>query len=233
MMKLGFKHSTVAALTCVLLAMAPMAHGEDAEREVTLSASAQTSVAQDWLSMRFAVRLDGADASALQSELKQRLQQAIDAVQGMAQADDLQVQTGGFRLTPRYNSAGASMGWRGSAELVLRGRDFGRIGQASAKLHDLAVVSVDMSVSNALARQTRESVRLEAIAAFREQAASVAKAFGYSDYDLLDVNVGSDSPDMGRGPMMMRAMAADAAPMPVVAGQEDISVQVTGRIRLR
>lgn len=220
-----------AVVACLALVGGPAA-ASDAEREVTLSASAQTSVAQDWLRMRFAAKGDGADASALQARLKRRLQQAIDVVQPMAAGEALRVETGGFQLSPRYNSAGAPMGWRGSAELILSGRDFGRIGEASGKLGDLAVVSVDLSVSDSLARQTREAVRLEAIAAFRTQASSVAQAFGYSAYDLLDVNVGSDSPG-GRVPMMMRAMAADAAPVPVVAGQEDISVQVSGRIRLR
>ena len=224
-----------ATLACTLLAVAPLSVGAEAQREVTLSASAQKSVAQDWLSMRFAVRKDGSDAPAVQAELKQRLQQALGAVQGMASGEALQVQTGAFHVSPRYSNSGSVRGWQGTAELVLSGRDFGLIGQASAKLRDLVAVSVDFSVSSALERKTREALRLEAIAAFQAQAASVSKAFGYGAYELLEANVGSDvANNPGHPVMMARALVAEEdVAVPVQAGNDVINVRVSGRIRLR
>lgn len=223
---------TGLALALMLAITAPTARAAEALPEVSLSASAQRRVTQDWLILRLSIKRDGSDGAALQAQLKQGLQQALTAVQGLASGDALQVQTGGFHLVPRYNSAGAAMGWRGSAELILRGSDFGLIGRASARLGEMTVDSVELGVSQASERRVREQVRLEAIAAFRDQAASVAKAFGYNGYELVDVNVGSDRGSGGM-PIALRSAGPAAAPLPVAAAQEEIVVNVSGRIRLQ
>ena len=60
-------------------------------REVTLSASAQQAVAQDWLRIRMASRMEGKDANAVQAQLKQAIQRALLQVTPMASAEDMQV----------------------------------------------------------------------------------------------------------------------------------------------
>ena len=202
------------------------------QREVTLSASAQQAVAQDWLRIRMAARLEGENANAVQTQLKQALQRALLEVTPMASAEDMQVQTDGFSMHLRYQN-GRANGWVGEAGLVLEGRDFGLIGQASARLTTLNVTQVALSLSAALDRRTREQVQLEAIAAFRNQAQAVAKAFGFDTYDLVDVRVGGDRPNAPSSMLMGMAMASDAQPVPVAASMALVSVQVSGRIRLR
>ena len=209
---------------------------ETSLNEVTLSASAEQSVVQDWLRMRLVARIEGVDAGAVQAELKQAVQTALAQVQPAASKgtpEDLLVHSDGFALQPRLNTSRETIGWVGQAGVMLEGRDFEAIAQAAANLGALHVERVELTVSSALARTTREEVRLDAITAFRAQALSVAQAFGFPGYDLVDVNVGADSM-AGRPPVpLMRAMSADTAPMPVAAGLQAIAVQVSGRIRLR
>lgn len=206
------------------------------DQTVSLSAAAQRQVTQDWLSMRFMAKQDGASAAVVQAGLKRALADALEQVQPLAQAEALQVSTGRFSMQPRYSSAGASMGWRGEAELVLEGNDAARIGEASARLGHLAITAVHWRVSAQARRAVADQLRAEAIAAFRAQALSVSQAFGFAGYRLIEAQV-ADASEGLRPPMMMaRAMGAadaSASPVPAVAGTETLSVQVHGRIQLQ
>jgi predicted secreted protein len=235
-MAINWRYAAAAAMVVVGGVQVPSAQAQErALREVTLSASAEQQVAQDWLRMRMAARIEGRDASAVQAQLKQAIERALAQVQPMASGAALQVRTDGFNLQPRYTQQGRTDGWVGQAGVVIEGRDFGLIGQASAKLAELNADQVALSVSSELARRTSEQVRLEAISAFRAQALAVAKAFGHQSYELMDVNVGSDNGGARPPVLMARAMAmsSDAAAVPVAASVESIGVQVSGRIRLQ
>ncbi len=83
-------------------------------------------------------------------------------------------------------------------------------------------------------RSTAVQASRKVSAAFLDQAQSIAKASGFESYDLVDVRVGGDL-HIAPSPVLMgrMAMAADAQSLPVAARMESVSVQVSGRIRLR
>jgi predicted secreted protein len=134
-------------------------------------------------------------------------------------------------------SNGKINGWQGSAELVLEGRDFVRIGSTAGKIQTLTLASMAFSLSREARQKLESDVQALAIERFKSRATEVAKGFGFSGYTLRELSISStDGQDGGRPrPVAMKAMvsmAADAPP-PVEAGTSQVSVTVSGSIRLR
>lgn len=201
-----------------------------------LTASGTVEVQQDLLTMSLATTREGADAAAVQTQLKVALDAALTEARGAVQPGQLEVRTGHFGLSPRYTRDGKISGWSGSAELVLEGRDFARIARTAARIQTLTVGGV----SFALSREQRARVEREAqgfaIDSFKAKAADLAKGFGFSSYSLREVSVSSNDQGMIPRPRMMAApMAAGAveSSVPIEAGKSAVVVTVSGSVQLR
>ena len=186
---------------------------------VSLSASATVEVSKDWLTVVFATTREGTDAGAVQSQLKQALDAALAEARKLAKPGQVEVQTGGFSLQPRYAPKGGINGWQGTAQLQVPG----------AKL---CVVS-----NQGEAREKVEAdVAAQAIARFRSRAEAVAKQFGFGGYVLREVTVASNEPHGGPQPMMRlqaaRASMADEA-LPVEAGKASVTATVNGSVQMQ
>jgi predicted secreted protein len=205
---------------------------------VALSASATTQVAQDWLTVTLATTREGSDPAALQQQLKQALDAALaEARRAAAGAapQALEVQTGGFSLTPRYGRDGRMSGWSGRAELLLQGRDTAAIAQLTGRIQTLTVAGTGFSLSREAREKVESQVAAEAIARFRARADEVGKAFGFGNWSLREVTVQTDA-GVGQPLPRMRvasamAVASDEA-LPVEAGKASVSVTVSGSITL-
>jgi predicted secreted protein len=233
---------------CVLLGLLAASHGPGASaqpvspvpapsRVVHLSASSFAEVPQDWLSIRLNTTREATDAGTVQNELKVALEAALRVARGAEQGDDMQVRTGQFGLYPRHGTQGRIQGWRGSAELVLEGRDFERIAQTAGRIQTLTMGQLGFSLSRQAQQRIESEVQAQAIERFRARAAEVSRAFGYQDFDLREVSISST--DEGavpmRAPVMameMRAAASDA-PVPVQPGKSTVSITVSGSIQMR
>jgi len=206
-------------------------------RVVHLSASSFAEVPQDWLSIRLNTTREASDAGTVQNELKVALEAALRVARGAEQGDDMQVRTGQFGLYPRHGTQGRIQGWRGTAELVLEGRDFERIAQTAGRIQTLTMGQIGFSLSRQAQQRIESEVQAQAIERFRARAAEISRAFGYQDFDLREVSVSST--DEGavpmRAPVMameMRAAASDA-PVPVQPGKSTVSITVSGSIQMR
>jgi predicted secreted protein len=91
--------------------------------QLSLSASASVEVAMDTLALTFSTAGEGADAAALQSQLKRALDAALAEARKVASPGQIEVRTGNFSLYPRYSAKGLGNGWRGSAQMQVEGRD--------------------------------------------------------------------------------------------------------------
>lgn len=207
-----------------------------AENVVSLEASAEVRLAQDWLSMSLATTREGGDAAQVQSALKSDVARALDVArrEGAKAGEALvQVHTSGFSLYPRAGQNGKPMTWQGTAGIVLQGTDIGAVSALAGRIPQLTVRQVEFGLSAPAREQAEKQARLAAIANFRERAAEVTKAFGFSSYRLGEIQVGGASGSSGPlRPMAAMAMRADAAPVPVEAGQSTVSVTVSGSIRM-
>lgn len=201
-----------------------------------LSASGTVEVQQDLLSISMNTTVSGADANAVQTQLKQALDTALTQAKQSALPGQMDVRTGNFSLYPRYAKEGKINGWQGTAELVLEGRDFPRITGAAGKIQTLTMGNV----SFALSREQRARVEAEAqslaIAQFKAKASEVAKNFGFSSYTLREVSVNANDQGYTPRPRVMAMQAksdmAEAA-IPVEAGKSAVVVTVSGSVQMK
>lgn len=223
----------------LVLAMPMLANAQalpEPRNVVQLNAVASREIAQDWLSITMHTRLVAADAAAVQNQLKAVLDQALAHASRQAKPGAVEVSTGGFTVQPRYGKDGQIMGWQGSAELLLQGREYGRLSALAGQLPGMTVAGMSFSLSRDAVNSLEAELRHEAIANFRRNAQAVAQDFGYSGYELREVSIqqaGHEQP-MYR----QRALASDvgvamsAAPVPVEPGKSTVQVTVSGSVQL-
>jgi predicted secreted protein len=203
---------------------------------VQLSASGSVEAQQDWLTVTLSGTREGEDAAAVQNALRLALDAALAELKKAAQPTAMEVRSGGFNLQPRYGKDGKINGWQGSAELVLEGSDFARIGTAAARAQPMAISSLRFGLSRQARTLLEGQAQALAIASFKSKAGDIARGFGFTDYSLREINVGTAEQPIGPAPRMMamgaRAMAADA-PVPMESGKSLVLVNVSGAVQLK
>jgi predicted secreted protein len=231
----------VAAAVAASLAAPAAAQGQGllapAENVVSLSATATVEMTMDWLTVVYATQRDGADAAAVQAQLRQALDAALaEARKAAKPGGDVVVRTGGFYLNPRYAAKGGINGWQGGAELVVEGRDTQAIAALMGRIQTLTIARVGWSLSREAREKVEGDVTAQAITRFRARAEAVSKSFGLGSYSIREVNVSSNEPPSGMAPMMRaRGMAAAAQDesLPVEAGKAQVAATVSGTVQMK
>ena len=202
---------------------------------LNLASSASVEVPRDVMAVTFSTTREGADAGAVQAQLKQALDAALAEAKKVARPGLLDVQTGNFALSPRYASKGGISGWQGSAELIVEGRDIAGIGQLTGRISTLTVARVGYSLSREVREKAEAEAAAQAIARYRAKAADYARQFGYAGYAIREINVNSNDASPPRPvAMRMQAMAASSdQPLPVEAGNGTVTVSVGGTIQMK
>lgn len=204
---------------------------------VSISASASLEVPKDWLTVVFSTTREGADAALVQSQLKQALDTALAEAKKAAKPGQVEVQTGGFSLSPRYAPKGGINGWQGSTELVVEGRDTQAIAALTSKVQTLTISRVAFSLSREARQKVEGDVAAMAIERFRARADAVSKQFGFSGYTVREVNVSAESG--GNPPMpyaragIAQAMVVGDAALPVEGGKATVTASVSGSVQMK
>ena len=222
---------------CGLFAQQTAASGQIAPQNVAqLSASGAIEVQQDLLSITMSATREGADANAVQTQLKTTLDTALAEARKSAQPGQMDVRTGNFSLYPRYAKDGKISAWQGTTELVLEGRDFARIGSTAGKIQTLTLGNVSFGLSREQRAKVEGEAQSQAIERFKAKAAEIAKSFGFSGYTLREVSVNANDQGFVPRPRMLamdaRASSAEAA-VPVEAGKSTVLVTVSGSVQLK
>jgi predicted secreted protein len=201
---------------------------------VQLAATGSVAAQQDLLTMDFGTTREGEDAAAVQGQLTAAVDAALAQLKPLVQPGRLDVRTNQFGLAPRWRD-GHIDGWTGTADIVLEGRDFGRITQAAARVSTLSVRGVSFGLSPAERERVEHEAQAQAVARFRTKADELARSFGFTGYVLREVAVSAE--DQGYRPLRMAAPAAApmaaAAPVPLEAGKATVRVTVSGSVQLR
>lgn len=209
-----------------------------------LSASASIEVTLDTLSVTMAAVREGAEAATVQAQLRQALEAALTEARKAARPQALEVQTGGFSLSPRYAAASSRpagstaptiVGWTGRAELLIEGRDLSAVAQLTARLPTMTVARVGFGLSREARERVEEEAAQQAIARFRARAENYARQFGFAGFQIREVQVGLQEPPlmMTRAPMMRAAaMAAPEEALPVEAGKTSVNANVSGSVQM-
>ena len=222
--------ATAALLSLALIAALPArADTVPAQGVLGLSASASVEVTKDLLSVTFSTSKEGADANAVQVQLKQALDAALAEAKKAARPGQVEVQTGNFSLYPRYAPKGGISGWMGSAEVIVEGRDMAAIGQLSGRITTMTIARVGFRLSREANQKVEGEVAAEAIARYRARAAEYAKQFGYAGYAIREVNVATSEPQQGPIPML-RMQAATASSQGDALSVEPAKALVTATV---
>jgi len=203
---------------------------------LSLEAHASAEVPVDVIRIQMFYEEQGKDPGALADALKSRTSVALKTAKGQ---DVVKVKTGSFSITPSTDRDGKISGWRGRSELELESQDFTAASQLAGQLSGngkLQVGGIQFSLSPQALQKAETSLTKQAIASFREQASSSAKAFGYTDATVREVNVGAAGPMQSRMSyrMMMAspAMAKVDTAVPIEAGTTTVTVNVSGSVQM-
>lgn len=203
---------------------------------VQLSAQGTVEVQQDWLSIAMSATREGSEAAVVQAQLKSALDAALSEARKMAQPGLLEVRTGNFSLYPRHGRDGKPLGWQGTAELILEGRDFARVSGTAGRLQTLTVASLGFGLSREQRLRVEGEAQDMAIERFKARAMEIARGFGFTGYALREVSVSANDQGVMPRPRLMaleaRASMADA-PVPVEAGKTSVGVTVSGSVQLK
>lgn len=228
-------------LICALLAGAASVFAQQnapvvPHNVVQLAASGTVEVQQDLLNISMTTTREGADATAVQTQLKAALDSALTEAKKSAQPGQLDVRTGNFSLYPRYGKDGKITAWQGTTELVLEGRDFARISATAGKIQTLTLGNVSFGLSREQRQKVEADAQNQAIERFKARAADIAKSFGFTAYSLREVAVNANDQGFVPRPRMMameaKASMSDAA-VPVEAGKTSVVVTVSGSVQLK
>lgn len=230
------KHLITALLFAAAPAFAQTVSYPPPQNVLQLSATGSVEVQQDLLSLSLTTTREGADANAVQHQLKVALDAALAEARKAAQPGQLDVRTGNFSLYPRSTRDGKISGWNGTAELILEGRDFARITQTAGRIQTMTMGGVSFGLSREQRAKVEGEAQTIAIERFKAKAGELAKGFGFSGYGLREVSINANDQGFPRPMMRMqleaKAASADMA-VPVEAGKSTVMVTVSGSVQLK
>lgn len=234
----GWRALPALSLLWFTLAVPAQAQDQATPRNVVqLSASAQQEVVQDWLTVTLQARHQAPDAGTVQNQLKASIERALAHARPRAARADLTLSTGAFQVLPRYGRDGQVLGWQGSADLLLQGRDVAQVAALAGDTPGMTVARMLFSLSREASQRLEAEVRQAAIARFKATAQQVAQDFGFAGYTLREVSVSEGGVAAPVQPRMLMAAEAKAdmgqAPVPAEPGRATVQVSVSGSVQLR
>ena len=229
--------AALAVFTASSLVFSQNMRMEIPQNVVSLQSTGTVEVQQDLLMISMNTTKEGADATAVQTQLKTALDAALAEAKKSVQPGQLDVRTGSFSLYPRYARDGKITGWQGTTELVLEGRDFARISATAGKINTLTLGQVTFTLSREARAKVEGEAQALAIERFKAKASEISKNFGFGGYSIREVSVNAN--DQGFTPrgrmeiMQAKSSIASDAPVPVEAGRSSVVVTVNGAVQMK
>ena len=156
-----------------------------------------------------------------------------DALKTAKATPAVKTQSGGTSTYPIYSKGGKIESWRMRSELSLESANIAALSELLGKLQtSLTVSNLMFQPSPETRKKVENAVMLDAISAFKTRAKVISDAMG-KPYHIKQLVVNTS----GRyvQPMMRAAaksMVSDASPMPMEAGETQVSATVSGQIEL-
>ena len=205
---------------------------------VNLEAQATGEATTDRMQAMVALELQGGDLARLARQANERLQKALDLLQHQKA---VQYGSTGYQTEPVYSypehASPRQTGWRITAILRLHSPDTEAMGKLLGQLQasGFAVQGLGFILSRGRREQLENQLVVQGLQAFRSRAEQVSQALDGKGYRIVQLSIRTNSPPQD-GPVFhrqMRAMAAEAAPLPAAPAQQEMTVQVEGQIELQ
>ncbi|MCB1930876.1 MAG: SIMPL domain-containing protein [Candidatus Accumulibacter sp.] len=221
-------HAT--ALLLALVATPTLAATGGNATTIDLSAEATRPASNDLARATVFAEATGATAGELADQVKRLIGDALKATRAYG---SIKTQSGATSTYPVYGKGSKIEGWRMRSELTLESTDTAALSELLGKLQaSLGVANLSMLPAPETRKKTESEAIVDALAAFKARAKVVADAMG-RDYRIKHLSITSDG--QPPAPRMMRSAAmasAEAAPMPIEAGDSQIRATVAGQIEL-
>ena len=219
----------------LLAAMALPVWAADAERKtgtlIDFRVDVQKSVANDLGRATAYTEVTGASPEEVARKVKTTLADGLALAKTQS---GVTTRSGTTNTHPVYGKNSRTIeSWRMRSEILLESRDPAALSTAVGKLQGtLAIANLGFSPAPETRRKAEEEATLEAIEAFRAKAERIAATLK-KPYRIKQMSV-NGSGNFPQPMPLMRAMAmsAESAPMPVEAGESNITVNVSGQIEL-
>jgi predicted secreted protein len=208
-----------------------MAHDDETHYDrIHLSVSATAQLENDTMVATLSAQEEGSQAAELSAMVNKRIRNALELVKKHPQ---IKHQTNAYSSNPIYNKNKIS-GWRVSQSLRLESSNMALMSDVLGELQaDLALQSMQFTVSPASKNKQDEILIDEALEAFSKRAQQVVKKLERRNYKIVDINISTSGATGVRPQYQMRAMAMDAESSPAVsAGEQTVTVTVSGNIEL-
>jgi len=215
-----------------LFASTLLALGAQAAPLVDLAASASLPAANDLIVATVYAEASGANPADLARKVNQEIGEALKVIKSKP---SISAKSGQQHTYPVYGQNQKVENWRMRSEIILESKDQAGVSELLGQLQQmrLAVGNLVQQPSPATRRTVEDAATREAIAAFQGRAKLVAEVFG-KPYKIKQLQIqqnGSHAPvPMFRGSKGM--MAAEAAPMPIEAGESQLTTTISGQIEL-
>ena len=208
------------------------AHNDETHYDrIHLSVSASAQIENDTMVATVYAQEEGGQAAELSGIVNKRIRRGLDLVKTHP---EIKHQTNTYSSNPIYSN-NKIKGWRVSQSLRLESQDMTLMSDVLGKLQsDLALQSMQFTVSPESKNQQDENLIDKALQAFEKRAQQVVKKLGRKNYKIVDINISTSGARGIRPQYQMRAMVMDAtesAPA-ISAGEQTVSVTVSGNIEL-
>lgn len=220
-------------LAAALFAGSLLASAAQAGPLIELSAEASRPAANDLLRASVYAETSGSNPAELARKINQDIAEALKLIRSHA---TVSVKTGQQSTYPVYGQNQKVESWRVRSELLLESKDQATMSELLGKLQALrlAVGHLNQLPSPATRAAAEDEATRDAIRAFRTRAGLIAEQFG-KPYKIKQLSIqqqGSHPPPVPMFRAAKAMMAAEAAPMPIEAGDSQVTTSISGQIEL-
>lgn len=199
---------------------------------IELSAEASRPAANDLVRAVVFAEASGSNPAEVARRVNQEIGEALRVIRAQP---GITVKSGRQSTFPVYGQNQKIDSWRVHSELLVESRETATISALLGQLQQmrLAVGSVNQLPAPETRRKVEDETTRDALTAFRQRASVAAEALG-KPYTIrhLTIQQGGQLPPLPLMRANRAALAAEAAPLPLEAGESLLTTTVSGKIEL-
>lgn len=197
---------------------------------ITLSVTERQRVVQDVLVAELRLEVEDRDPAQVQNKINSQMTAGLQRARGIDGVMPSTGHYGVYQINRQPQGARPDPVWRGSQSISLRGDDAAVVLALAGELQEQGFIMNQLSyqLSTEKADEVRDAMMEAAIDRARAKVERAAAALGKTQVDIAALSVDTAGSDYAP-PMMLRAMAADAAEMatPVAeAGETEVTLTI-------
>lgn len=154
-----------------------------------------------------------------------------DALKRCREASGMVCRTGSTSTLPIHGKSSRIEAWHVRSELLVESGNIAGFSDFIGRLQEsLSVSHVGLRPTASTRKQAEDAAIVDTLTAFRARASLIAEAMG-KPYRITRLNVASHA-NVPMPVMRTMMMKAEAAPLPVEAGEATVAVTISGQIEL-